>query len=228
MTFRLNLEKFKEFRKALLIRSLPMLMLPLIFVLYFNRHDVTTLPFLLVIFFGIISFTMFNTLKRQKRAWETFELTIKDNIITRVQEQYPTIILPFSEVVEAIEIPNGSITIVAKSKANSIVIPYGPDSKDEFVKIISSFTILKKAINKYTLLYTIGAGILGLVLFGLFFTSTDFYVIQLSGFAFAGTLIWSFVQIQRNKNIDRKMKLTSYAFIIPLLSVLLKLIASWK
>jgi hypothetical protein len=92
---------------------------------------------------------------------------------------------------------------------NSIVIPYGPDSKEEFVKIISSFTILKKATNKYTLLYTIGAGILALVLFGLFFTSTDFYVIQLSGFAFAGTLIWYFVQIQRNKNIDRKMKLTS-------------------
>jgi hypothetical protein len=171
---------------------------------------------------------MFNTLKRQKRAWETFELTIKDNIITRVQEQYPTIILLFSEVVEVIETPNGSITIVAKSKANSIIIPYGPDSKDEFVKIISSFTTLKKATNKYTLLYTIGAGILGLVLFGLFFTSTDFYVIQLSGFAFAGTLIWSFVQIQRNKNIDRKMKLTSYAFIIPLFSVLLRLIASWK
>src|SRR6187431_95506 len=117
MTFYLDQKAFKSFRNSILLRTTPLLLLPLVFVLIISPPDKKTLPYLILIFLFIITYVMWKSIKRHKKAWETFQLKIEDGNIERTQEGYPKIILPFSDVLEAVEGSDGTIALIAKVRS---------------------------------------------------------------------------------------------------------------
>ncbi len=223
MKFQLDLAQFGEFKKALLIRTIPLLLFPLIAVLIFNRTDWTTAVFLILIFIVIITFVIRNAIKKQRKAWETFELLIDDTKIERNQQGFPGISITKTDIVEAIEAKNGSITLMTRPKANSIIIPFSVQNKVVLKEVISTFTTIREVKKNYGLLLSYGGAILGLVLFFSFMLSTNFYLTISSGLVLFSLCIWGFIATQRNKNIDKKVKRSSYVIIILLIVIASKL-----
>jgi hypothetical protein len=158
-----------------------------------------------------MGFSLFSTIKRYKKAWETFELTIEADRIERSQANYPLISLSKNDIIEAIESANGSITIVAKNRAHSILVPGAVESKDKFIEAISSFTQIRKAQNKNYLKLLYGIAIAGIFLMIAFMSSSNLYIILPTGIILLAGFLWGFVELQRNKNYDKKLKRYSYA-----------------
>ena len=222
MKFELNLEHFSEFKKSLLMRTIPLMLMPLVAVLVFTKSTMIMVPFFLL----IVLFVIMNLIKKQKRAWETFELSIDESKIERSQEGYPTISITKTDIKEAILAKNGSITLVAQPNANSIIIPFSVNNKEELLQIISSFTTVRELKKNNSLLYMYGAGILSLIALFSFMLSTNFYLTIGLGVVLLIFNIWSFIQIQRNKNLDKKVKRASYFMIFMLIVIVGKLMAT--
>ena len=222
MKFELNLEHFSEFKKSLLMRTIPLMLMPLVAVLVFTKSTMIMVPFFLL----IVLFVIMNLIKKQKRAWETFELSIDESKIERSQEGYPTISITKTDIKEAILAKNGSITLVAQPNANSIIIPFSVNNKEELLQIISSFTTVRELKKNNNLLYMYGAGILSLIALFSFMLSTNFYLTIGLGAALLVFNIWSFIQIQPNKNLDKKVKRASYFMIFMLIVIVGKLMVT--
>ena len=205
MRFALDQAQFSKFRKALLARTIPLLLLPIIATLVFNRPDGTTTLFLIPLFLGIVVFVIRNLIKKQKKAWESFELIIDDFKVERNQDGFPSISVSKTDIKEALEAKNGSITLVTKPSSNSIIIPFSVLKKGELVEAISTFTTLREAKNNNGLLLSYVGAVLGLALFFSLMLSTNFYLTIASGLILFTLCLWGFIESQRNKNIDKKV-----------------------
>lgn len=228
MRFYLDQDQFNQFKRALLIRTIPLLLLPLTVVLIFNRPEKTTAILLILMFLAIIFFVMRNSIKKQKKAWETFELIIGEFNIERKQEGFPDILISKNEVTEAVEAKNGSVSLISKSNSNMIIIPFSVENKAALLETLSEFTTIRKVKNNNGLLLTYGAGIMGIVLLFSFMLSTNFYFTIVTGFILVAFNIWSFIEIQRNKNIDSKVKRSGYFTFILLIVVAAKLVVAFN
>lgn len=228
MKFRLDLSQFEAFKKKILLRVVPLLATIIIVILFINQSTWEVMAILAVMFMSLLIFTVRNSIKRQRRAWETFELTITDEGVERVQEGFPLISVLKSDIVEAVEGTDGTITLKTKRKANSVIIPSSIENREEFVKLISTFTIIRPLQNKNTMLITYGSALLGLVLYLLHMYTTNRLVVTISGLTILIILIINFIQIQRNRNINIKVKRYSWFTIILLLTVVLRLFAAWS
>lgn len=227
MRFYLDQDQFNQFKRALLIKTIPLLLLPLTVVLIFSRPEKTTAILLILMFLAIIFFVMRNSIKKQKKAWETFELIIGEFNIERKQEGFPDILISKNEVTEAVEAKNGSVSLISKSNSNMIIIPFSVENKAVLLETLSEFTT-RKVKNNNGLLITYGAGIMGIVLLFSFMLSTNFYFTIVTGFILVAFNIWSFIEIQRNKNIESKVKRSAYFIFILLIVVAAKLVVAFN
>jgi len=228
MKFRLNQQQFNQFKKALIVRTTPLLLLPMVAVLIFNNPGRATTIILIPIFLGLLVFVMWNSIKKQKKAWATYELTIGDTTIERTQAGFPDISISKSDIVEAIESSNGAITLVTKPKSNSVIVPFAVENKEELLRLIASFVTIRKAKNKYPLLIAYGGSILGLILFFSFMFATDAYLTTVFGSMLLVLCVWGFVATQRNKNVDRKVKRSSYVVFILVIVIISRIIMAWN
>src|SRR5689334_14981655 len=117
LTFRIKPDGFKEIRKKLLMRGIlfSLLSLGLASVIgmvntsgksdtikpaiYYSENStdllVTMIP--TVVFIAVITFSFIRALKRAKKMYESYELTISDNLIAREQINTPTISIYLTE-----------------------------------------------------------------------------------------------------------------------------------
>lgn len=223
MKFQLNQGQFHQFKKSLILKTTPLLLIPFIVVLLFNQVSGTTKLIQIPIFLLIIFFVMVNSVKKQRKAWVSFQLIIDDFKVERIQEGFPSISVLKSDIVEAVEAPNGAITLIAKERSNSIIIPHSIENKEDLLREISKFVIIKKAKSNFGLLALYGGSILGVILLFSFMLSTNSIIIISTGIALASLCFWAFVEIQRNKNYDKKVKRASYTCFILIIVVVVKL-----
>lgn len=223
MKFQLDQGHFKKFRNDLIIKLTPLLLLPLVAILIVSDPIETSTLLLIPIFLIIIISVLYNSIKKQKKAWETFELTIYESTVERVQEGFPSIYVSKNDIIEALETPNGSITLITNPKSNSIIIPFSVRNKIQLIETISSFTPLRRAENSNPIFLIYGSGLLGIFLFLSVMLSTNFYLTIVSGSILIIILCWAFIEIQRNKNIENRVKRSSYIGIILLVVVVYKL-----
>lgn len=122
---------FSTIKKQLLFRVIPLLIIVLCFGIYIsliNSKDkvpdiffpLLFIPFAaVVVFFGV-----YRSMKNQKSLFESYKLTITNNLITREQLNTPSISIYFNEIKEIAKYKNGSLTITGKDTAELIIIPF--------------------------------------------------------------------------------------------------------
>lgn len=125
--FKIRPGGFKEIRKAMIIKAIPLLFFMAFAGLamgYFNpnaqQSDVNVLPFVIPLILAALAFGMYLGLDRQKKIFETYILTIDGNKITREQYNTPSISIPHSELSAIIKNANGSFTIKGNSTVNVV------------------------------------------------------------------------------------------------------------
>ena len=180
-----------------------------------GRFD--TLPYLLPLFLGVVVFSIFTGIKKQRSLFESFTLIIDDEKIVRESLNTPTLIIYRKDITKIIRHANGSFVIQGKSKLNPIVAPAQMEDYRQLesmlneiktITVLTSRTFLEKMF--------IPLSFSGVIFMGLTILSENEIVTLLSSILVVLMFLVSLIVIQQNKNVDKKTKRLSWVVLIPL------------
>jgi hypothetical protein len=226
--FQIKENGFAEIKRAMIVKTIPIAILAAgtgLAISHFNTNgqstDVSVLPFVIPIIVGALAFGLFKGINRQKGLFESYKLTINENEIVREQNNTQTISIPRNEIKSIIRNPKGILTIVGNSNTEIIGIPSQINNSEKLEQILSAIKPItdsdkKPLTEKYK-------GVLILLMLGLMATvyiSKDKIIIGITGTILTLFLVYSFYEVRRNKNIDKKTKNGMWWLILVLLSVI--------
>ena len=182
------------------------------------------LPFVIPIIIGALGFGLFKGINRQKGLFESYRLIINENEIVREQNNTQTISIPHNEVKSIIRSPKGILTIIGNSHTDIIGVPSQINNSEKLTQILSQISPITDSdkiplTEKYK-------GVLILLMLGLMATvyiSKDKLIVGITGTILILFLGYSFYEIRRNKNIDKKTKNGIWWLLVVLLSVIGKM-----
>lgn len=212
--FKIKQDGFKEIRKAMLIKAIPISLLAAfggLAISHFNtsgqQSDVNIFPFVIPIILGALAFGLFRGVKRQKEIFDSYVLTLDDNSITREQHNTPTITITKTDLKEIIKNSNGSFTIKGNSTLNVIGVPSQIDDYERLEKLLSEIGQISSKTSEPILQKFSGLfAILTIGLMAAVYISKDKVIVGITGTVLLVVLGYSFFEIQRSKNIDSKTK----------------------
>lgn len=227
--FRIKENGFKEIRKQTLIRTIPLLLIAMIvglLIFEFNPNnkdssDINVYPIVIPIILGAVFFGVIKGLKRQKSIYDTYTLQFDENGVTREQINTPSISLLFSEITKITKSNQGGLVITGKNLSNLIIIPAQIDNMNIIEALLKENCAIQIAISKpliQRLNIPIAIAVLGLMV--ITYVSTNKILVSVSGILLTSIMIWSFIKIQTNKNIDKKTRRSSYWVILVILSII--------
>lgn len=231
--FTLDPEGFFELRKRMLYRSIPLLLLAMIAGSYIAEKTMSNqfggsfdvLPFVLPISLIAVSIGLSRGIKIQRDNWESYELVFKNSSIIRVQNNVPRIEIKESEVSKIIEARNGDLNVNTTDKRKTILIPHNLINFEEVKSYLDKFGIIKSDEKQFTIAkWQILSGIISVVLFVLLYLTEIKIITYSSGAILIVGLLWSFIEIQRNKNINLKIKKIAYSIFLVIPSIIVRML----
>ncbi len=226
--FKIKQDGFKEIRKVILIRTIPISLLTAFAALAIShftengqQSDVNVLPFVIPIILGAMALGLYRGIKRQKTIFESYILTIDNTCIKREQHNTPTITISNTDIREIIKTSNGSFTIKGTSNINMIGVP---SQIDDYKKLEKSLAEIRKITikNSEPFLQKF-RGLLSILIIGLMaavYISKDKIIVGLSGTVLLVILGYSFFEVQKSKNIDSKTKNARWWLILVIASII--------
>jgi hypothetical protein len=227
-TFKLDQQRFKELRKNIIIRLLSfsaMVVAVFFCIFYFSPYDKAPhweslqlfIPLMLVTW----SFGIYRGVKKQKELFNSYVLTISNNMVMRERLETPTISVYFNDINEIIKHKNGSITIKGKDKSDVIAIPV---QAENFAVIESLLQSAKPIITetqvplmqKYSSLGGVITGILMICVY----TVNNKIIVGITGTLLIVFMLWSFAKLRTSKNVDENTKKSMNWIWIVIISVI--------
>ena len=226
--FKIRENGFKEIRKQTIMRTIPMILIAMLVglaIFEFNPNnsdtsDINVYPYIIPIIIGALAFGLNKGIKRQKAIYDTYLLTIDDSGLTREQGNTPGIRLLFSEIKKITKTNQGGFVITGKNLANSIIVPAQIEYLNQFenqLKENCSITIEMSKPMIQRLMIPMIIAVLGLM--AITYISTNKILVSFSGTILTAIMIWSFIKIRTNKNIDKKTRKSSYWVILVIFSI---------
>jgi len=226
--FKVKQDGFKHIKKKTIIMMLPVMLIVVTFgvvISLVNSKDKTTdvsvLPIIIPVMVGAVGFGIYRGINRQKYLFETYTLTITNNLITREQLNTPTVSIYFNEVKEITKNKKGGFTIKGTEAVDLIWIPIhieNPAELEKTLEQIHPITVKRKdtLLQKYPTLTAFAT--LGLMF--CVYTVNNKIVVGLTGTLLVALLIWSFIKIRGSKNVDSRTKKAVWWIFLPLASVI--------
>jgi hypothetical protein len=221
--FKIRQGGFTEVKKKILLRIIPLLIVAITVGLGIglNKKDDNVNVLSYVIPIAVLAgFGIYRGVNRQKNLFESYTISISEDSIAREQTNTPTIKIAFTDVNEIIKNSNGSFIIKGRTALDVIGIPAQIDNYahiETTLNHIKPIHVLTKKSAGQKLTLPITFATLGLM--ATVYIATNKILVGISGTLLTGILIYSFIQIQRNKNIDSKTKRAGYWLIPVLLSI---------
>lgn len=208
--FKIRQDGFKEIRKTMLIRVIPMSLLALVggFVIsHYNSNvqqsDLFVIPLVLV----VLVFGLRRGINRQREIFDSYVLTVDDNGIRREQHNTPTITISKADLSEITKNSNGSFTIKGNSSVNVIGVPAQIDDYERLERSLAEIRqISAKSSESLLQKFQLPLSMLTIGLMAAVYISKDKIIVGVSGTVLLVVLGYSFFEVQRNKNIDNKTK----------------------
>lgn len=228
--FHTQKERFKEFRKVFLLRAVLLLLvgIPVGLVLanqgtMGREINLTAVLLTLPIAFGAGALGIFIGVKRQKRIFETFRLTLDTDAITREAYNTPTIRLPKSEIREIIKQRNSSFIIRGKSRLEQIGIPAQVAEYEKLEALLQEIMPINVKSQLPFFHTALGQILMTGITFGLIaalYLSENSLIVTVSGTSLFGLLAFSLYVIQNDKNTDQRTKNSSWFVLLPMLFII--------
>jgi len=226
--FTIKQDGFKEIKKQLLIKVIPIMLVAVIGGIVISSvnssdkaADINVLPIIIPLTAGAAGFGLYRGVNRQKALFESFTFTITNNLITREQLNTPPISIYFNDIQEIAQHKNGSFTIKGKETVDLIGIPSQIENYSELQKALQQIQpIVVKNNVSFLQKYQSLKGLLAVGLMISVYTINNKIIVGLTGSALVALMVWSFIKIRSSKNIDNKTKRSLWWILIVLASVI--------
>lgn len=226
--FKIRQDGFKEIRNKMLSRSIPMLLIAGavgITISTINskqkENDVNVLPIIIPVIAAALGFGIYRGVNRQKALFESYKLTITNNLITREQLNTPTISIYFNDIKEITKHKNGGVTIKGKETVDLIGIP---EQIDDYLLLETALQQMHPIVVKDKVSFMEKyQSLTGLVTVGLMlcvYTVNNKIIVVLTGSTLVVLMVWSFIKIRSSKNVDSKTKRSVWCILLILASVI--------
>lgn len=225
--FRIKPDGLKETRKRSLIILIPFFLLAIGAAVAIaamqdkdKKNTAPTLPLILPIVALSAGVGMYRGMNRQQKLYESYTLTLTENVVMREQLNTPPVTLYFKDITEIVRAKNGAFTLRGKDPADVIIIPSQIDGHLELEKTLRDIAPIAMKSKKSTLEKYMAA--LPLLAIGLLFsvyTATNKLVVAITGTMVIALMLWSFFEVQRSRNTDSKTKRNLWWVWIVLISV---------
>jgi hypothetical protein len=232
-TFRIRENGFREIRNQILFWSIPLLLIAAAFGVFISEYSFSNkamsgthdLPLVIVVIIGVMAFGSYKGIKRQKIIYDTYLLKIDHNCIIREQGNTPAINISLSDIKSITKTNRGGLVIKGNSSSDLILVPAQINDMEGLVELLTS----KSDININTAKSFLKRLMIPLLIFllssmGTLYISTNKILVSMSGILLLAFLIWSFISIQKNKNIDNKTRKSSYWMIMLVITIIMIMI----
>jgi hypothetical protein len=226
--FKIRVDGFKEIKKQLLFKSLPILLISMAFglgIAFFNTKDkedlVTILPIMIPFFVLTLGYGIHKGLKRQKLLFDSYKLLFSENSVIREQINTPTITILLNDIKSIIKDKKGSYTIKGKTNSETIFIPVQIENHEKLELVFNKIKPIE-SFNKPTFeeKYKTPILLLTLVCMATVYISDNKILVGISGLLVSVLLINSFIKIKNNNNIDNKTKRIGIYSLLVLVSII--------
>lgn len=218
----------REMYKTMLLRVLPILVMCIFTIgwpAYKQRDNAdysytpliimgVTIPFLILI--GILI-----NRYRAKAAFQSYTLTLDGNRIRREMGHVPTLEISIEQIQYVRKAADGSLIIrSSQGMMNELYVPSQLVGIEEVESWLSQFITIE-AYQSSALIRTLPAwsGLGVIVLMGIVFYSSNRIVVVICGPLLVGFFLWSAIQIQRSRNVDKITKFIGYFMFIVILCI---------
>lgn len=227
-TFKIRQGGFKEIKRQMLIRTLPIMLIAVtvgIVISSINSKDkatdVNVLPFVIPLIAVAVGYGLYRGVNRQKALFESYTLTITNNLVTREQLNTPTISIDFNDIKEITKHKNGSFIIKGKETVDIIGIPAQVDNYSQLeIELQQIQPIIVKHKVSFLEKYQSLTGLLTVGLMLCVYTINNKIIVGLTGTALVALMVWSFIKIRSSKNVDSKTKRSVWWVLLVLASVI--------
>lgn len=194
------------------------------FMVYRNEGMLETMfifvPFLLL----VMGVTFYFSYKRLKNQLNSFVLMITDTEIIREQNNTPTIRHLKSDITEIVKHHEGSFSIKANSTKDIIVASGKLENVNELEGLLNQIQPIKinqprQIMERFSTLITVS--MLGIM--GIFFVSTNVWIVEITGFLTLAILIYSLFATYNNKNVDIRTRRLMFIVVLPMFSIIGKM-----
>lgn len=226
-TFTLKAEGYKKAKMQVLIRLLIVFSLIIGFNLYLSELrmlDITFLMTTIPIIIFVIGVIIYSSLRKLKRAMDSYLLQIEYDTIIRVQEGCPTVSLTKDQIYKIIEV-NGNIQIKSKDQATIIVVPESIENRELVKSLLTQFGEISTKNQKYPLLRY--AVIISLTMVGYyyFFTETTSPLLTTAiGLLLLGSFVLIFYRVIVAKHINYRRKWIYLILLFPIYSIAMRVL----
>jgi len=231
-SFKIRPDGYKQVRNRILLLTLPVAIIVFVIANFsgwinFSRNAdslpgyyylVAFLPFL--IFIGILSFGIYRSIARVKKMFDSYELLITNNLISREQLNTPTISIYLNEVQEIIRHKNGSYIIKGAGANDIILVPKQIENREQLEVVLDQ---IKPVATKGKVTNQLRAQALlnlaALVLMLGVFNFDNKIIVAVAGVLCIGLSIFNFIRTQKSKNVDYRSKRIKWINLLSLLIV---------
>ena len=190
-TFKIRQNGFKEIKNKMLVRIVPIMLIAVtggIVISTTNSTgktgEINTLPFVIPIMALALGSGIYRGVNRQKKLFDSYTLTITNNLITREQFNTPTISIYFTDIKEIVKHKNGGFIIKGKDARDLIVIP---SQIDNYLQLEETLQEIQPIVTKESILflqkYQWLAGLLTVGLMICVYTVNNKIIVALTGAA---------------------------------------------
>lgn len=227
--FKIKETGFKEIRKQMLVRMIPLVVISASFglvIVEYNssnsgRPDINVLPIVIPIILGVFAYGIFKAIRRQKLIYETYVVKMDDACLIREQANTPTIKILYKDIKKITKPKLGGIVIVGNNSSNVIFVPAQIDDMTGFENALLANCTTQISLSKPLIQKLMTPLVLViLTLMAVTYISTNKILVSISGTILTTIMIFSFIKIQTNKNIDKRTRRSSYWTIIVILSII--------
>jgi hypothetical protein len=236
--FKIDLERFGEIKKALIRRLILFMTLAIagaaVMIYFKERHENIewsfpsfALPF--VIFAGIICFFIPKVVKQRINILNTYRLSISDTMISREMINTPTISIHFSEVTSIRKNQDNHIIIKGKDKTDLITIPAQLENYEQMENLLAEIQAIQPNRSQQGLKNIFSIIVALALMIGVFVLDNKYKMISLGcGVLLFALLVWSIIQVQKDKNTDTATKKKMWISLLLMGSVILALIGRFS
>jgi hypothetical protein len=226
--FRIRQDGFKDIRKAMLIRTIPLALFAAVGGLaigYYNSAGqegdntglLVSIPFILL----VLAFGLYRAVNRQKEIFNSYRLTIEQDGIRREQQNTPTIYISNTDLNEIVKHLNGSFTIKGNSSVDVILVPSQVENYEKLENLLSGLKPISAPATLPFLQKIRGlASVVVIALMAAVYISKDKMIVGVCGTLLLIAIGYSLFEIQRNKNVDHKTKRGMWVLIFVIASVI--------
>lgn len=212
----------------MLIRTLPIILIAVTIGITISSintkgtaDDINVLPIIIPFVAVTVCLGLYRGLNRQRNLFESYQLTLTNNLITREQLNTPTISIYFNEIKEIIKSKNGSFSIRGKDPTDLIIIPAQIENYIELENTLAQIkSFAKKSSKSFLQKYSIAISLFSLTLMLCVYTATNKIIVAFSGTFLLAIVSWSFYEVRKSRNIDAKTKRSMWWVLILLASVI--------